>query len=77
MSAWDSKRMRAGFAVFAAAMAGLAAWAWLRYGASLVTAVTAAVAIACAAAALYVWRLSRHALRTLDDCKRGAPRNPG
>lgn len=59
MSAWHSKRMRIGLAAFAAAMIGLAAWAFLAFGVSLVALVTAAIAFACVAAMLYAWRLSR------------------
>ncbi len=59
MSAWHSKRMRTGLAAFAAAMIGLAAWAFLNFGVSLVAVVTTAIAIACVAAMLYAWRLSR------------------
>lgn len=59
-----------GLATFAAAMAGLAVWAFLDSGVSLVTVVTAGVAIACVAAMLYAWRLSRRVLKPLDRVKR-------
>ncbi len=63
MSAWHSKRMRVGLAAFAAAMVGLAVWAFLNFGVSLVTAVTAGIAIACVAAMYYAWRLSRRTFK--------------
>jgi cation transporter-like permease len=55
--------MRWGLAVFGTAMAGLAAWAFQRYGVSLVAAAAAVIAIACIAAMLYAWWLARRALR--------------
>ena len=67
MNIWRTRGMRWGLAVFGTAMAGLAAWAFQRYGASLVAAVAAIIAIACIAAMLYAWWLSRRALRPLDD----------
>ncbi len=70
MSAWHSKQTRVGLAVFAAAMVFLAAWAFLVFGVSLVTAVTAGIAIACIAAMLYAWWLSRRALKPVE---RAAP----
>lgn len=70
MSVWHSQRTCMGLAAFAAAMVALAAWAWLRYGVSLVTALAVVIAIACVAAMLYAWRLGRSAFRPLDEAGR-------
>lgn len=66
MSAWHSKPMRMGLAAFAAAMVGLAAWAFLNFGVSLVAVVTAVIATACVAAMLYVWWLSRRTFKPVE-----------
>ncbi|MEW6331347.1 MAG: hypothetical protein AB1560_07800 [Pseudomonadota bacterium] len=66
MSVWHTSGMCWGLAIFGTAMAGLAVWAFQRYGVSLVAAVAAIIAIACIAAMLYAWRLARRALRPLD-----------
>lgn len=74
MSVWHSQRMYIGFMTFAVAMVGLAVWAWLRYGASLVTAVAVAIAIACVAAMFCVWWFQQRALRSVNEAIRSAKR---
>lgn len=71
MSAWHARGMRWGLAVFGTAMAGLAAWAFQHYGVSLVAVAAAVIAIACIAALLYVWWLSRRVTRPLDAVPKG------
>lgn len=66
MNVWRTRGMRWGLAVFGTAMAGLAVWAFQRYGVSPVAAVAVIIAIACIAGMLYAWWLSRRALRSLD-----------
>jgi len=74
MSAWHSKPMRLGLAVFAAAMAGLAAWAFMNYGASLIAVAVAAIAIACVAALFYAWWLGWRAAKPIEQAGRTAAR---
>ncbi len=69
MNGRRTRALRRALAVFAVAMAGLAAWALLRYGVTPLAALTAAIALACIAVLLYVWRLSRRAPPTLDDVR--------
>lgn len=62
MNGWRRRGMHWGLAVFGIAMAGLAAWAYRRFGAALLTAVAVAIAIGCFGAMLYAWRLARRSL---------------
>lgn len=71
MNVWHTRGMRWGLAIFGTAMAGLAVWAFQRYGVSLVAVAAAVIAIACIAALLYAWWLSRRVLRSLDAVPKG------
>ncbi len=73
MNLWHTRGMRWGLAVFAIAMAGLAAWAYRRFGATPLAVVTAAIAIGCFGAMLYLWRLTRRALRPLERAIKQTP----
>ncbi|OGI45882.1 MAG: hypothetical protein A2151_01035 [Candidatus Muproteobacteria bacterium RBG_16_65_34] len=66
MNVWHTRGMRWSLAVFTIAMAGQAVWAFSRFGATLLTAVAAVISIGCLAALLYVWRLSRRAVKTVE-----------
>jgi hypothetical protein len=62
MNVWHTRGRHWRLAVFGIAMAGLAAWAYWRFGVTLLTAVAVAIAIGCFGAMLYAWRLARRSL---------------
>lgn len=63
MNAWNRRGVNWWLAIFGIAMAGLAAWAYWRFGVTLLTAVAVAIAIGCFGAMFYAWWLTRRALR--------------
>lgn len=66
MNLWQRSSMRWSLAVFGIAMAGLAAWAFWRFGATLLAAAAVVIAIGCFGAVLYAWRLARRSLQSLE-----------
>jgi len=74
MDGWHTRSMSTGLAGFAIAMVGLAVWAWLRFGFSVVTAVAAAIAIGCVGAMIYAWWLAGRVLGPVDPAREGATR---
>jgi len=74
MNPWYTRSARSGLAIFGIAMAGLAVWAYWRFGMTWLTAVVVGIVIVCAVAALYAWWLAHRALRSLDNAKRSDPR---
>jgi hypothetical protein len=74
MDGWHTRSMRTALSSFAIAMVGLAVWAWLRFGLSVVTAVAVALAVACVAAMAYALWLGRRVLGPLDQMRGGAGR---
>lgn len=56
----------AGLALCGLAMAGLAWWAFLHDGATLLTVVAVVIAAGCFAAMVYAWWLARRALKPLE-----------
>ena len=63
MNSWHGRGGRWGLAIFGIAIAGLALWAYWRFGATLLTAIAVGIAIGCFAAVFYAWLLARRALR--------------